>query len=67
MPPLASTKEPPLSIYTILLVVAAAFLALATMVTWSELTSDYDFMRTEGYVVEEEEEPAEESVEEPAE
>ncbi len=54
MPPLGSTRERPFGIYAVLMIVAAAFLALAAMVTYSELTSDYDFMGTEGYVAENE-------------
>ena len=54
MPPLGSTRERPFGIYTVLMIVAAAFMALAAMVTYSELTSDYDFMGTRGYIAEEE-------------
>lgn len=54
MPPLGSTRERPFGIYTVLMIVAAAFIALAAVVTYSELTSDYDFMGTEGYIADEE-------------
>ncbi len=54
MPPLGSTRERPFGIYTVLMIVAATFLLLAAMVTYTELTSDYDFMGTGGYIADEE-------------
>jgi hypothetical protein len=66
MSPLGSTRERPFGIYSVLMIVAAAFLALAFLVTYHELTSDYDFMGAGGFEVEEEE-AAEEPAEEPAE
>ena len=49
MSPLGSARERPLGIYMVLLVVAAAFLALATFATLRELQSDYDFWGSGGY------------------
>jgi hypothetical protein len=41
MPPLGSTRERPFGIYTVLMIVAAAFLFLAIVVTYIELDSEY--------------------------
>ena len=57
MPPLGSAGQRPLGIYTALMIISAAFLALAALVTYSELSSDYDFMGSaQGFEVEEPEE-----------
>ena len=45
MPPRESiSRAPRTDVYSVLLVVAAAFLALAVLITFGELKSDYDFM-----------------------
>ena len=49
MPPRESTRPARNNVYSVLLVVSAAFLALAIIITWVELKSDYDFMGTKEY------------------
>jgi len=49
MPPRESTRPARTNVYSVLLVVSAAFLALAIIITWVELKSDYDFMGTAEY------------------
>ena len=56
MPPLGSTRERPSGVYTMLMIVSAAFLALAFLVTLRELQTDYNFWGAEDYIADEAEE-----------
>ena len=51
MPPRESTRPARNNVFSVLLVVSAAFLALAIIITWVELKSDYDFMGTADYAM----------------